>query len=87
MKAVLISQLPRHQGCSLESGARNQVWGRRASGLRGQGSSHGFELVNSLLGVSLTDLAQRLVFVTAGFDVLCVQHVVLRLLRVVSSLR
>lgn len=85
---MLISQLPRHQGCSFENGAKNWAGEERVGGLgiRGRRSSHGFELVNSLLGVSLPDLAQRLVLVAAGLDVLCVQHVVLRLLRVVPSL-
>lgn len=84
MKAVLISQLPRHQGCSFESGAGKWAgWG----GVRVQRSSHGLELIDSLLGVSLPDLAQRLVLVAAGLDVLRMQHVVLRLLRVVPGLR
>lgn len=48
--------------------------------------SHGLKLVNPLLGVALSDLPQRFVFVSARFDVLGVQHVVLRLLAVVSGL-
>lgn len=84
MKAVLISQLPRHQGCSFESGAGKWAgW----SGFRGQRSSHGLKLVNSLLGISLADLAQCFVLVTAGLDVLGVQHIVLRLLSLVPGLR
>lgn len=49
-------------------------------------SSHGLELVDALLCVTLSDLAQCLVFVSSGFDVLCVEHVVLRLLGFVSGL-
>lgn len=85
MKAVLISQLPRHQGCSFESGAGKWAGGR--SGFRGQRSSHGLELIDSLLGVTLADLAQCLVLVTACLDILGMQHVILRLLGVVPSLR
>lgn len=48
--------------------------------------SHGLELVDALLGVALTDLTQRLVLVPACPDVLSVQHVILCLLGVVSSL-
>lgn len=66
----------------LESGR-----GGAGSGFRGQRSSHGLELIDSLLGVSLPDLAQRLVLVAAGLDVLRMQHVVLCLLRVVPGLR
>lgn len=47
--------------------------------------SHGFELVDALFGVALSDLSQRLVLVAAGFDVLLVQHVVLGLLGFVSG--
>lgn len=48
--------------------------------------SHGLKLVNTLLGVALSDLPQRFVLVSASFDVFCMQHVVLRLLAVVSGL-
>lgn len=48
--------------------------------------SHGLELVDPLLGVALPDLPQRFVFVSARFDVLGVQHVVLRLHAVVPGL-
>lgn len=47
--------------------------------------SHGLKLVDPLLGVALADLAQRFVLVSAGSDVLGVQHVVLSLLGVVSG--
>lgn len=48
--------------------------------------SHGLELVDPLLGVALSDLSQRFVFVPPGFYVLGVQHVVRRLLGFVSGL-
>lgn len=48
--------------------------------------SHGLKLVDPLLGVALSDLSQRFVFVSAGFYVLGMQHVVLRLLGFVSGL-
>lgn len=48
--------------------------------------SHGLELVDALLCVALSDLSQRFVFVSARFHVLGVQHVILRLLGVVSGL-
>lgn len=47
--------------------------------------SHGLELVDALLRVALPDLPQRLVFVSALLHVLGVQHVVLRLLGLVSG--
>lgn len=86
---MLISQLPRHQGCSFESGTGKGGGAGQGggSGFRGRRASHGLELIDSLLGVPLADLAQRLVFVSAGLDVLGVQHVVLRLLGVVPGLR
>lgn len=74
-----------YQGCSFESGAGK--WAGERSGFRGQRSSHGLELIDPLLGVSLADLAQRLVLVAACLDILGMQHVILRLLGVVPSLR
>lgn len=57
---------------------------------RGEGtealSSHGLKLIDALLRVALSDLAQRFVFVSACFHVLGVEHVVLCLLGFVSGL-
>lgn len=47
--------------------------------------SHGLKLINSLLGVALTNLPQGFVLVSACFDILSVQHVVLCFLCVISS--
>lgn len=86
----------KHESCAYKpaakaSGLSLREWRRKVGGegkgFRGQRSSHGLKLVNSLLGVSLADLAQRLVLISAGLDVLGVQHVILRLLRVVPGLR
>lgn len=52
---------------------------------RSLGFLQGLKLVNPLLGVSLTDLSQGLVLVTAGSDVLCVEQIVLGLLVFVSG--
>lgn len=48
-------------------------------------ASHGLKLVNALLGVALADLAQGFVLVSSRPHVLGVQHVVLRLLGIVSG--
>lgn len=47
--------------------------------------SHGLELIDALLGVALADLPQGFVLVSSCLDVLSVQHVVLRFLRVVPG--
>lgn len=49
-------------------------------------SSHGFKLVDSLLGVTLADLPECLVFVPACLNVLGMQNIILGLLGVVPSL-
>lgn len=48
---------------------------------------HGLELIDALLGVALADLTQGFVLVSSCLDVLGVQHVVLRFLRIVASFR
>lgn len=49
------------------------------------GRLHALELIDTLFGVSRTDLPQRFVFVTPGSHVLCMDDVVLRFLRLVTS--
>lgn len=67
------------------SGARTPPEGKRGEGTEAR-FSHGLELVDALLRVALSDLAQRFVFVSARFHVLGVQHVVLRLLGFIPGL-
>lgn len=60
--------------------------GRRECRAAGAGESlHGLELVNALLGVTLPDLTQGLVLVSAQAHVLSVDHVVGCLLRFIPS--
>lgn len=48
--------------------------------------SHTLKLINALLCVALSDLPQCFVFVSARFHILSMEHVVLRLLRLISGL-
>lgn len=47
--------------------------------------SHGLKLINALLGVALADLPQGFVLVSSRLDVLGMQHVVLRFLRIIQG--
>lgn len=46
---------------------------------------HGLKLIDALLGVALADLTQGFVLVSSCLDVLGMQHVVLRFLRIIAS--
>lgn len=46
---------------------------------------HGLKLIDALLGVALANLTQGFVLVSSCLDVLGVQHVVLRFLRIIAS--
>lgn len=59
--------------------------GEESAGQQVQGSLHGLELVDALLGVPLPDLAQGLVLVSAQAHVLSVDHVIGCLLGLIPS--
>lgn len=48
--------------------------------------SHGLELIDALLSVALSNLAQGLVLVPSSLHILSMQHVILGLLAVIPSL-
>lgn len=61
--------------------------GRRECRAAGAGESlHGLELVNALLGVTLPNLTEGLVLVSAQTHVLSVDHIICRLLGFVPSI-
>lgn len=71
-------------------------WGRTAVQAAGPGlgrgfwscrlsASHAFELVDALFGIAWPDLSEGLVLVASRFHVLCVDHIVHRLLGLVAG--
>lgn len=59
--------------------------GEESAGQRVQGSLHGLELINALLGVALPNLTEGLVLVSAQTHVLSVDHIIGRLLGFIPS--
>lgn len=61
--------------------------GEESAGAAGAGESlHGLELVNALLGVTLPNLTEGLVLVSAQTHVLSVDHIICRLLGFIPSI-
>lgn len=68
----------------IECGGKDE--GRRGS-LEAGCPLHGFKLINALLGVALSNLAQGLVFVSAQSHVLSMDHVIGSLLGLITGIR